>query len=152
MKFAKISIALLGMTAVLFAADPFAATWKMNPAKSKFKAGKPAKEQTVTITEAGSDLDVKVTGTTAEGNPISSHYTMPAAGGAGKMIESPSYDGASGKRLGPRQREISYTKAGKVVYTVRTNVSADGKTMTASAKGVNPVGQTVDGTSVYDKQ
>jgi hypothetical protein len=152
MQFAKLSIALLGITVVLAAADPFAATWKLNPAQSKFKTGKPAKDQTVKITESGSDLDVNITGTSADGAPISSHYAMPVSGGMGKMIESPSYDGISGKLLGPRQREISYSKGGKVVYTVRTTVSSDGKTMTAAAKGVNAAGQNVDGTSVYDKQ
>ena len=85
MKFVKLSIALLAMTAVLAAADPFAATWKFNPAKSKFKSGKAAKEQTVVITESASDMDVKITGISAEGAPISTHYTIPLAGGKGRM-------------------------------------------------------------------
>ena len=43
-------------------------------------------------------------------------------------------------------------KGGKVVYTARTKLSADGKTLTADVKGVDGRGKTVDGTLVLDKQ
>ena len=58
-----------------------------NSAKSKYKAGQPPKEQTVTIAEAGPNLDVTIKGTAADGSPIATHYTVPAAGGDGKVIE-----------------------------------------------------------------
>jgi len=45
-----------------------------------------------------------------------------------------------------------YTKGGKVVLTVRTRVSADGKTMTTTVKGTDAAGKAVDGSAVYDKQ
>ncbi len=151
MRYARFAIALLGFAVVLSAADPFAGTWKLNTSKSKFKTGKPAKEQTVTITEEGSNLDVTIKGISAEGTPISSHYTVPAAGGDGKIIESP-YDAIFGKRMGPNRREISYSKGGKVVLTVRTRVSGDGKTLTATAKGTDLAGKPVDGRSVLEKQ
>ena len=67
MRYTKLVLALLGFAATLCAADPFVGTWKMNPAKTKYKAGTAPKEQTVTITEAGSDLNVKVAGTAADG-------------------------------------------------------------------------------------
>jgi hypothetical protein len=65
----------------------------MNPTKTKYKVGTAPKEQTVTITEADSDLNVSVAGTAADGSKISVSYTMPSTGGAGKIIESSSYDG-----------------------------------------------------------
>ena len=151
MRYAKLAFALLGFAAVLVAAEPFAGTWKLNTGKSKFKTGAPPKELTITIEESGRDLDVTAKGTSADGSPISGHYTVPAQGGEGKIIEFP-YDAVSGKRMGPNQREVSYSKGGKVVYTVRTRVSGDGKTMTSTSKGSNPQGQTVEGTSVYEKQ
>ena len=98
MRFPKLVFALLGLAATLVAAEPFAGTWKLNHDKSKYKTGAPAKEQTVTITEADGNLDVTIKGTSEEGTPISSHYTVPAAGGDGKVIESP-YDAVSGKRM-----------------------------------------------------
>jgi hypothetical protein len=151
MRYPKLAFALLGFATVLVAADPFAGTWKLNTEKSKYKSGAPAKEQTVTITEADSNLDVTIKGTAQDGTPISSHYTVPAQGGEGKIMESP-YEAVSGKRMGPRQREIMYSKGGKVVLTVRTRVSADDKTMTATVKGTDTAGKAVDGTAVYEKQ
>ena len=151
MRYAKLAFAFLGFAAVLVAADPFAGTWKLDQAKSKYRTGTPPKEQTITIVESGKDLDITIKGTAGDGTPISAHYTVPAIGGEGKIIESP-YEAVSGKRVGSHQREVSYSKGGKAVYTVHTRVSADGKTMTATAKGTNAQGQMVDATSVYDKR
>jgi hypothetical protein len=151
MRCAKLAIALLGFSAVLMAADSFVGTWKLNPAKSKYKTGAPAKEQTVTIVDSGSDLDVTINGTSAEGTPISMHYTVPASGGEGKIIESP-YEGVSAKRMGANQLEYTFTKGGKVALTVHTRVSADGKTRTSTMKGTGPAGKPVDGVNFFDKQ
>ena len=151
MRFPKLVFALLGLAATLVAAEPFAGTWKLNHDKSKYKTGAPAKEQTVTITEADGNLDVTIRGTAEDGTPILSHYTVPAAGGDGKVIESP-YDAVSGKSMGANQREVMYSKGGKVVFTIRTRISADGKTMTGTVKGTDAQGKPVEGTAVYDKQ
>src|SRR6202022_4083447 len=108
MRYAKLAFALLGLAAVVVAAEPFVGTWKLNHDKSKYKTGAPAKEQTVTITEADCALDVTIKGTAEDGPPMSSHYTVPAAGGDGKVIESP-YDAVSGKRMGANQRGVMYS-------------------------------------------
>jgi hypothetical protein len=76
---------------------------------------------------------------------------VPTAGGTGKTIESP-YEAVSAKMSNPNERETSFSKGGKVVYTAKAKHSADGKTMTVAVKGTNPSGQTVDGTNFYDKQ
>jgi hypothetical protein len=86
--FAKLAFALLGLAATLVAAGPFAGTWKLNLEKSKYKTGSPPKEQTATIAEAGSDLAVTISGTAADGTATMSHYTVPAQGGEGKIIQS----------------------------------------------------------------
>ena len=151
MRHTKLVFALFGLATLLVAADPFAGTWKADPAKAKYKTGAPPKEQTVTIAESGSDLDITVKGTAADGAPISSHYTVPASGGQGKIIESP-YEGVSGKRMSERQRETRYTKDGKTAITIRSRVSADAKTLTVAVKGNDFQGKPVDGTSVYTKQ
>jgi len=151
MRYVRLLFVLLAVTMTLVAADPFVGTWKMNPAKTKFKTGSAPKEQTVTISESGGDLDIAVQGTTADGKAIATHYTIPAAGGTGKVIESP-YEAVSGKRMSANERETDYSKGGKVVYTTRAQLSKDGKTLTVHSKGTNPAGQTVDGTVVYDKQ
>jgi hypothetical protein len=39
-----------------------------------------------------------------------------------------------------------------VVYTVRSKISADGKTMTTTVNGTNATGKQAVGTNVYEKQ
>jgi hypothetical protein len=151
MRNVKLMLMLLGMGTVLLAADPFAGTWKLNAAKSKYTAGAAPKDVTIVIVEKAGVLDVNITGTGADGSPIASHYTMPVDGGAGKIIKSP-YDGVTGKNLGSNKREVSYLKGGKVVYTATPTVAADGKSLTTAFKGVDAAGKAVEGTGVYDKQ
>ena len=152
MRYLRFSSLLLAFAMVLVAADPYAGTWKLDPAKSKYKSGAPPKEQIVTISESGGDLDIVVKGVASDGTPLSGHYSIPASGGTGKMIESSAYDGVSGRRIGPRERETNYSKNGKVVYTIHSNVSSDGKTLTSHVKGTNAAGQKVEGTNVQVKE
>lgn len=152
MRYTKVMLILLGFAATLCAADPFVGTWKMDPTKTKYKVGTAPKEQTVTITEEGSDLNVVVAGTAADGSKIAVSYTIPSAGGPGKIVESSSYDGVSGKRIGPNERVMSYMKGGTTVYTAHSKVSTDGDSLSVSAKGVNALGQTVDASAVYDRE
>ena len=147
----KLLAGFLAFAALGLAADPFVGTWKMDTAKTKYTTGTPPKSQTVTIKEAGADLDVNVTGTAADGSPIASHYTVPAAGGVGKIISSP-YEGVTSKRSSPAERSVEYSKGGKVVYVTNSKLSADGKTLTVKSKGINPMGQNVDSTSILTKQ
>jgi hypothetical protein len=132
-------------------ADVLVGTWKLNSGKSKYVTAQAIKELTVTITEVGKHLDVTGKGTLMEGTPVSLHYTVPATSGPGKIIEAP-YEGVSRKRLGPNEGEVSYTKGGKVVLTDHGRVSADGKTLTSTVTGTDPLGKPVDGVRVYEKQ
>lgn len=151
MRFTRRVFAFLAFSATLLAADPFVGTWKLNSTKTKFTTGVAPKEQTLTFTEEGNTLHIMVKGTSTDGKAISSHFTVPTAGGTGTIIES-YYDGVSTKIISPTQRETTYTKGGKPVYTAKSRISADGKTLTVNVNGTNPLGQTVAGTAVYDKE
>jgi hypothetical protein len=151
MRYARLLFLLFAFTAASIAADPFVGTWKLNSAKTKYKTGMPSKEQTVTFSEQGSDVHVVVKGISSDGKPISSHFTVPAAGGVGKIIESP-YEAVTGKNISANERETAFSKGGKVVYTATAKAAADGKTLTITVKGTNVIGQNVDGAAVYDKQ
>jgi hypothetical protein len=151
MRYAKLAFALLGLAALLIATEPFAGTWKLNSAKTKYKTGTGPKDQTLTIAESGSDLDVTINGTAADGSAIAAHYTVPTQGGEGKIIEAP-YETVSGKRMGPNERSITYSKGGKAVLTAHSKISTDGKTITVNIKGTDMQGKPVDGVAVYDKQ
>ena len=54
--------------------------------------------------------------------------------------------------MGENQREVRYSKGGKVTLTVHSRVSADGKTLTTTVKGTDMQGKPVEGTAVYDKR
>lgn len=148
----KVVFASVAFAATLCAADPFVGVWKMNPAKSEYKRGSPPKEQIATITVEGGEMHVHVAAVTAEGKKTLVFYTIPYDGGMGKMFEtSPAYDGISGTHIGPSEREISRWKDGKVVFTARSVVSADGKSMSTFSKGVSPLGKPVEAHVIYDK-
>jgi hypothetical protein len=144
-------LTLLVFATPLFAADPFAGTWKLNTAKTKYTTGTPPKEITLVIEEQGPNLLVTATGTNSDGSPISVKYTVPISGGAGTMQEGDN-SGITSKQISANVRENNYSKDGKELRTRHMVVSKDGKTMTSKVKGTNPNGKLVDGTDVYDKQ
>ncbi len=143
--------ALLAFAGTLFAQSPFAGTWKLDTAKTKYMSGEPAKDVTLVIEEDGDNLKVTGTGTNSDGSPLSVKYTVPVKGGEGKMEEGP-YDAISSKMISANVRENTYSKNGKQVSVRRSTVSKDGKTMRSFVKGINAEGKTVAGTDVYDKQ
>jgi hypothetical protein len=144
-------LTLLGLAASLWAADPFVGTWSLNVAKSKYKTGNPPKQQAITIMEEGDNLDIAITGTAADGSPISARYLIPIAGGKGVVKESPAYDEISTKRIDANTRENTYRKSGQEVLTVRVSVSRNGKSLTAKLKGTDMRGNPVEGTLAFDK-
>jgi len=150
---------LLFIPAVIWAADPFAGTWKMNASKSKYAMGTAPKDQVVTITEAGGNLDTSVTTTPVTGNTITYRYTVPAKGGTGEVslqrdasVSQGSFDAVTGKRPNENTRDLRFTMNGKEVRTVRTVVSKDGKTMRVTVKGTDGLGNPVDAVMVMEKQ
>lgn len=142
---------LLAFASTMFAADPFAGTWKLNPAQSKYTASALPKDETIVIEEQGDNLQTTITGTFADGSPISLKYTAPAKGGAGQVQEGP-YDAASVKRINANTREITYSKGGKVMRVSHGTVSKDGKTLMVRVKGTDLQGKTAAGVLVFDKQ
>jgi hypothetical protein len=145
------TLALLTLATPLFAASPFAGTWKSNPDKSKYTMGTAPKEVTLVIEEMGTDLKVTGNGTNSDGSPISVVYTVPVAGGAGK-VETGDFDAISAKMVSDHARVNTYMKDGKKIRTRRMTVSKDGKTMMSTITGMGTTGSKVAGTDVYDKQ
>jgi hypothetical protein len=179
MRLAKLGLALLAVT--LVAADPFVGTWKLNLEQSGYSAGFPTNGQTVVISETGGDLDVTIIGTSADGTRSVLRYATPVQGGQGKVVESRSVDRGLGggvfrvgsglaspvlihkvdagsfetvsaERTGPKEREVNFSKSGRIVLTVRSRVSPDDKAMTVTVKGADAAGKALDGRVSYDKQ
>ena len=144
-------LTLLVFATPLFAAEPFAGTWTLNTAKTKYTTGSPPTNVTLVIEEQGTNLLTTVTGTNSDGSPISIKFTVPISGGTGS-IQAGDANGITSKRISANVRENTYTKDGKEIRTRHMVISKDGKTMTSKVKGMNPAGSPVDGTDVYDKQ
>jgi hypothetical protein len=144
-------LTLLVFATPLFAADPFAGTWKLNPEKTKYTTGSPPKNITLVIEEQGTNLQVTATGTNSDGSPISVKFTVPISGGTGSVQEGDA-NGVTSRRISANVRENSFTKDGKEIRTRHLVVSKDGKTMTSKVKGTNPNDSPVVGTDVFDKQ
>jgi len=132
--------------------DPVIGTWKLNLAKSKFSPGPPPKSQTVTFEAVGKGLKVTIKGTDAEGKPIDWQFTANFDGKDYPVSGNPDQDTTTLKRIDANTVEYIRKKAGKVVATLTSAVSKDGKTRTVTEKGVNAKGEKISNTSVYDKQ
>jgi hypothetical protein len=150
--FATVVIMAVIASGVLLAqSSPLLGTWKLNPGKSNLTSGAPPKEETFTIQMVGDQDQVTVTGTAANGAPISMKYEVPDKGGTGKFLAGP-FDGVSGKLINDNTREITYTKSGKEMLHIHSVISKDGKTMTNTTKGTDVEGKPVSGVLIWEKQ
>jgi hypothetical protein len=149
----------LGLVGSLLGADdPFAGTWKFNVAKSKpapSKPGRAVKEQTMVIQETDDTASVELSGTREDASALSlTKYTVPRAGGpvAYTMNAPPAGVSVVAKRLDDRTVDFITMQDGKEVSTNHVTVSATGKTMRLSVKGVNAQGEPTESLLVFEKQ
>ena len=151
---ASSSVLLLAITTTMtFAADSMVGTWKLNAAKSKFTGSYVVKSQT-DVREATPDGGLKVTreAQLGDGTAVKGSFTVkydgkeyPATGLA--------FDVLSVKRVDPNTTTFEVKKTGgKYHVTGQTVISADGKTMTQTAKGTDADGKPISSTTVFDKQ
>lgn len=71
---------LLVAGVALAQSHPFAGTWKLNTAKSKYTAGAPPKEETVTVETKGSQEQLTLKGMAANGTPIANQLRSSSQG------------------------------------------------------------------------
>jgi len=135
--------ALFSLATVLFAADPFLGTWKLNPAKSS--GTELPKERLLVIQEHENSIHTTITETAADGVALSYSFDLPKADGEGRISGNPAFNGISVTIPDENTREITYTKDGKVVRTSRTVLAKDGKSMTTTVTGLNDEGKPISG-------
>jgi hypothetical protein len=133
------------------AQDPFNGTWRLNPAKSKYTPGPAPEKAVVTIQSDGITQEV-TTESTFEGKVIKTSSKAKLDGTPAKVDGSPTADMTSVKKIDERTRELKSTKGGKTVSEAKAVLSADGKTITVTGKGLNPNGEKIEFTAVYEKQ
>jgi len=139
----------------LFAADPFAGTWKPNTAKSKFAGPDPAPLKEMTIVSEGGTETVTEKRTTANGSPLTIKWTFPTTGGLVQFLEGvpPGFSSVIAKRKADsRIADQTDMKDGKLVATYHAVVSADGKSIRAVIKAIDAQGKTSESVVVLDKQ
>jgi hypothetical protein len=149
-----LGLAIAGLTheAGFAQSDPFLGTWQLNLAKSKYSPGPPPRSSTQNIQAEGQNDKVTTTGTDPNGNPTNTVFTGVYDGMPHPPTNpSPNFDSHADTRVDAYTHIHSYTKAGKLVGTLTSVVSPDGRTMTDTVMG-NADGRQINIIAVYDKQ
>jgi hypothetical protein len=149
-------IAMLATALTLFvataAADQASGTWKMNPEKSKYSPGPAPKNLTVVIESDNTNYKLDATGTDADGKPMHVQYSAKFDGKDYPATGIANADTVSVKRIDANTVETVQKKDGKVVMTITSKMSKDGKTRTSTWHGKNAEGKDVHNVVVFDKQ
>jgi hypothetical protein len=150
---AVVSLAL--SNCVLAQSSPFAGTWKLNVAKSKFEGGPAPKSLTRTVTAVGGGLKYAFEGVTGDGSKVSYSFTSKLDGTDAPVSGEGMPGGADAvslQKVGENKTEGTMKKGGKEVGTATSEVSKDGKTTTVTTTAKTADGKEIKATSVYDKQ
>ena len=150
-RIAVVAVALsFTAAAACFAANPHMGTWKLNEAKSKMPAGM-GKNTTVVYTEQKDKITVTVDGVGKDGKPTHSVWVGKFDGKAYPVKGNLSYNSVAYKMVNDRTNDITTMKDGKLVWSGRITVSADGKSRTVTINGTDADGKKFKGTAAYDK-
>jgi hypothetical protein len=117
-------------------------TWKFNATKSTFN-GPPPRSQIVAVQAEGQGLRLTIENVDAEGNTAKA-VIINFGEGRFHPVRAPLYDAQPDKVVNDSTAWITRTKAGKVVQTLISEASADGKTWIVTTAGVAPDGQQID--------
>lgn len=145
-----LALCLVGATLCL-AADGFLGTWKLNEAKSKLASGT-AKNSTVVYAAMGDQIMVTIDGTDAAGKPAHTEWMGKLDGKDYPVTGDATSDARSVKKVDDHTLTFEVKKGGKVLFTGRIVLSADGKSRTVTTEGTDASGKKVTATAVYDKQ
>jgi len=136
--------------AACFAANPHIGTWKLNEAKSKLHPGM-GKNTTVTYTEQGDKIKVTIDGVDKDGKPTHSVWVGKFDGKAYPVKGNLPYNSVAYRVVNDRTNDITAMKNGKIGWSGRITVSADGKSRTVTINGTDAQGKKFKGKAVYDK-
>src|SRR5499425_1720578 len=145
-------IIALTPTVTTAAADQQSGTWKMNSEKSKYSPGPAPKELTVVVESDENNYKLDATGTDGDGKHMHVQYSAKFDGKDYPATGIANADAVSLKRIDASSIETLQKKDGKVVMTITTKVSKDGKTRTSTWHGKNAEGKDVHNVVVFDKQ
>ncbi len=151
-RIAAVTTALSVMaTAACFGASPQMGTWKLNEAKSKLAPGM-GKNTTVIYAEQKDKIKITVEGVDKDGKPTHGVWIGKWDGKAYPAKGNVSWNSAAYKVVNDHTNDITTMKDGKVMWTGRITVAADGKTRTVTINGTDANGKKFKAKAVYDKQ
>jgi hypothetical protein len=152
MRIAVFAVALSFMaTTACFAASPQMGTWKLNETKSKLVPGM-GKNTTVVYAEQKDKIKVTVDGVDKDGKPTHGVWVGKWDGKAYPEKGNLSWNSAAYKVVNDRTNDITTMKDGKMSWTGRITVAADGKSRTVTLNGTGADGKKFSGKAVYDKE
>jgi hypothetical protein len=151
----RVAVTVLALSfmaaAACFAANPHLGTWKLNEAKSKFAPGM-GRNTTVTYTEQKDKIKVTVDGVDKDGKPTHGVWVGKFDGTAYSAKGNLPYNSVSYKVVNDRTNDITAMKDGKVIWSGKIAVAADGKSRTATINGTDEKGKKFTNKAVYDKE
>jgi len=146
-----VAVALLFMgAAACFESNPHIGTWKLNEAKSKLPPGM-GKNTMVTYTEQKDKIKVTVDGVDKDGKATHSVWVGKFDGKGYPAKGNLPYNSVAYKVVNDRTNDITAMKDGKIAWSGRITVSADGNSRTVTINGTDANGKKFKGTAVYDK-
>lgn len=152
----SLALMVLAMaSAAAFGADNSLGTWKVDVEKTKYTPAPFPVKSVTSVREAAADgVKVTNTGERVDGTAINNTYTAKYDGSPCSVSgQGAPYDTVSIKQLDANTFTWDAKKSdGKYHSHGRIVISADGKTMTMTAKGSNGEGKPMTITLVYDKQ
>src|SRR5207302_10021590 len=134
-------------TAACFAANPHMGTWTLNEAKSKLVPGM-GKNTTVTYAEQKDKIKVTVEGVDKNGKPTHSVWVGKFDGKAYPSKGNLPWNSAAYKVVNDRTNDITTMKDGKLLWSGRITVAADGKSRTVTVNGTDEKGRKFKSTAV----
>jgi hypothetical protein len=149
-----LAVCLVAPTLMKADTSAFVGTWKLNVAKSTFPAGAAPKSMTRTITADGDNVTYSFDGTAADGSALKYSFTVKYDG-KDYAITGTGPNGSDHinlKQVNSHMTQGTLKIGDKVIATVHTTVSHDGKTTTVNSKGTDKDGKPIKQNQVYDKQ
>ena len=156
-RISRLAIAVFAVLAlgvgIAVAADVHSGTWKMNPAKSKYSPGPAQKSMTLKIEADENGIKLDGEGVNGDDSPMHVQYEAKFDGKEYSATGLPSGgDKITVKRVNANTIVSTQKKDGKVLMTVTSIVSRDGKTRTSTFRGKDAQGHPVHNVVVYDKE
>jgi hypothetical protein len=135
--------------------NPFAGTWKLNTAKSKFTGVPMPKNLTREVVAQDGGTKFSYKGIAGDGKTIDYSFVTNYDGKDSAIAGSGAPGGADAiavKRVGSNKAEAISKKGGTEIGKASADVSKDGKVTTVKSSGKTSDGKDYSTVSVYDKQ